>query len=291
MKPSSRLVLRRTGIVSACILLGIFFFLAFSGFAFPEDTDKQPIANTTSQTGKTAVVPVYVPSVTSGVLKTATGGWQLVWDEEFSGKDLDIKKWSAIDRKINYNNEVETYIPQNVEIKDGHLNLTAVHNTGSSPEYTSGMVDTKDKFSMLYGKVSIGLKLLKGRGFFPAVWMLPESENYAEVDIMENLGSNPSEISGGHHYQANGKKLEDIAGLSVENPMDFHEYSVEWFPDELTWSIDRKPFFTCKSNIPQERMYIIMDLAILGDVLENTNDSARFPNSFAVDYIKVYSKN
>lgn len=292
MKPRSKLFLRRTGILSAGILLGVAFFLSFSGFASAIDGSNTFSSANTSQTGRTNIVPVGAPAVAQDTQKAASAdGWKLVWDEEFSDNSLDIKKWSAIEKRTNYNDELESYRPQNVAVKNGQLNISAINNPGTSPQFSSGMIDTKYKFGMQYGKLDVGLKQVKGAGLFPAVWLLPESEDYAELDAMEALGNDPSVVYGGHHYQSGAGKMEDMSSIHIQNPLDFHDYSMVWMPDELTWSVDGNEFFSCKSNIPQERMYIIMNLAVGGLWPGDPDETTVFPSSFAVDYLRVYSKN
>jgi beta-glucanase (GH16 family) len=53
---------------------------------------------------------------------------------------------------------------------------------------------TKNKADWLYGRVEVKAKLPKGRGTWPAIWMLPTDNAYGgwpnsgEIDIMEHVG-------------------------------------------------------------------------------------------------------
>ena len=61
--------------------------------------------------------------------------------------------------------------------------------------YTSARIKTKGKADFRYGKFEIKAKLPKGKGTWPAIWMLPSSTTEyggwpmsGEIDIMEHVG-------------------------------------------------------------------------------------------------------
>ena len=59
---------------------------------------------------------------------------------------------------------------------------------------------TKNKADWLYGRVEIKAKLPKGRGTWPAIWMLPTDNAYGgwpnsgEIDIMEHVGYDQNNV-------------------------------------------------------------------------------------------------
>ena len=122
--------------------------------------------------------------------------WQLVWEENFNGVELDTTVWSMIPRgKPDWQNTM-SMDERCYELRDGQLTLRGIINEDlqkdSSP-YLTGGVWTKNKKSFVRGRVEIRAKLEGAQGAWPAIWMLPyESEKYAwpeggEVDIMERL--------------------------------------------------------------------------------------------------------
>ena len=53
---------------------------------------------------------------------------------------------------------------------------------------------------LLYGRVEVGAKLPKGRGTWPAIWIMPTDNAYGlwpdsgEIDIMEHVGYDPGVV-------------------------------------------------------------------------------------------------
>jgi len=146
-----------------------------------------------------------------------SSNWQLVWQDEFDGHEIDKAKWSF---EINCfgggNNETQCYTDRstNAYINNHTLVIEAIREdyTGpaahdDSPEYdqevtrkqpyTSARLRSKYKGDWKYGRFEISAKLPQGQGTWPAIWMLPTDWVYGgwagsgEIDIMEavNLGA------------------------------------------------------------------------------------------------------
>ena len=95
---------------------------------------------------------------------------------------------------------------ENVYVRDGMLHIRALHDRKSFPqdpnrfaEYSSGKINTKNHFSLQYGRIDIRAKLPTGDGLWPAFWMLPVEDVYGpwaasgEIDIMEAKGRLPDQ--------------------------------------------------------------------------------------------------
>jgi hypothetical protein len=66
---------------------------------------------------------------------------------------------------------------------------------------------------------------------------------------------------------------------------DYHIYTIDWTPTNLTWYIDGVVRKTETANVCNRPMYIILDTEM------NTNElsvSSSFPQVFSIDYVKVY---
>lgn len=308
MKPGPKLLLRRIGMTAVSLLLGSIFFVAVSGVQSPRynkdaSFDNVDIIGNLSHVSATpfrgsdtpsgmpvassAGAPVNAPAQEAIV---TADGWQLDWDEEFDQQNLDYYKWLPVEKELCDHHELQAYQFENVYLKDGLLYITAIHDLNAVHEYTSGMIETRGSFYMLYGKMDIRLKIPEGKGLFPSIWMLNEQGEYTEIDIMEAIGSEPSKIYGGHHYMSGGRRLETFSAYKIEDPQDFHIYSLVWSPDELVWSVDGDVYFTSEKNIPQKKMYIIANLAVGGDWPGSPDKNTAFPSSLVIDYVKVYSR-
>lgn len=219
-------------------------------------------------------------------------GWVLAFYDDFTGPELDAKKWSPLNRKDSFNNELQYYCPDNAFVKDSCLYLTAKKEKKEDKAYTSALVDTFGNFSFCYGKVEVRLKLPEGKGLFPAIWLLPEKEgkDFHEIDIMEMLGQQPGLIYGVCHYSKNGTRYSSYESTEIYNPEGFHTYVFQWSKDKMQWYIDDELFFSTDKGIPNEKMYIIMNLAVGGNWPKNPNKETPFPNSLVIDYVKVYKQ-
>ena len=73
------------------------------------------------------------------------------------------------------NNEDQFYTRSNATSEDGILKITAKQETYRGYEYTSSRIKTKGRFTFTYGRVEVRAKLPKGRGTWPAIWMLGDN--------------------------------------------------------------------------------------------------------------------
>jgi len=223
-------------------------------------------------------------------LKKATD-WKLVWSDDFGS--LNLSKWNRATQKDGSNGTLQYYRPENVTVSGGSLNLTAKKESYDGKDYTSGLVDTKGKYSFKYGKVEARLKLPAANnfGFFPAVWLWQSvgGNGYYETDIMEFIGKYPNRVYACNHFET-GSSVKHTFGLidPIPNPDQFHTYTLEWTKDMLKWYIDDKLYYYTTQNVPQDNMYIIMNLAVGGVWGGPPNSNTKFPNSLVIDYIKVY---
>lgn len=219
--------------------------------------------------------------------------WILVWNDEFNNKFVDEEKWNVVNRKESYNNELQYYNKKNVMQSEGYLKLIGKRETLEEKEYTSGLVDTRGKFTLQYGKIEVRAKNPFGKGLFPAIWLLPNNGTVVlpEIDIMEMVGNEPEVIYGASHYLENGNYERTFNKIPIANPQDFHVYTLVWDKKEVKWFIDDTLFHSTSKGIPQEPMYLIMNLAIGGIWPGNPDRNTIFPSEFIIDYVRIYKSN
>ena len=109
--------------------------------------------------------------------------WKLIWEDNFDGDELDTTNWNLINTlPARYNNASDwnrhMISDQKVyAVKDGKLYLTGINNPGTLDDprpFLTGGVNSRGKFSFLYGKIEIRAKKECAQGAWPAIWMIPQ---------------------------------------------------------------------------------------------------------------------
>jgi beta-glucanase (GH16 family) len=125
--------------------------------------------------------------------------YNLVWSDEFDYTGLpDTTKWSYDVGGSGWGNQELQYYTyrrtDNARVEEGKLIIEAIKESYSGMNYTSARLVTKNQGDWLYGKIEVSAMLPKGRGTWPAIWMLPTDWEYGgwpssgEIDIMEHVG-------------------------------------------------------------------------------------------------------
>lgn len=225
-------------------------------------------------------------------------GWQITFQDEFNSDTLDLQKWNRNDPwGGEHNHELQAYVKDAFEVKDGILHIKAQKRdafyAGKERQYTSGMMTTYQKFSQQYGRFEIRCRIPKGKGLWPAFWLLPEPLNWPpEIDVLEFIGQEPHRIAMTHHFRDDAGKHQSIGGnwVGPDFSKKFHVFAVEWMPDHITWFIDGVPRFQSNKSIPQSKMYVLVNMAVGGTWPGDPDDKTIFPAAFEVDYVRVYEK-
>lgn len=237
--------------------------------------------------------------------------WQLIWQDEFDGNGMpDTTKWGySVGGHGWGNNELQYYTkadPKNIRIENGILIIEARKESMGNNPYTSAKLISQGKGDFMYGRIEVRAKLPKGRGTWPAIWMLPTKEplNWpqdGEIDIMEHVGHNQGFIHGTVHTKAynhvNGTQRGDT--LFVADCSDaFHTYAIDWTPEKIDWFVDDKKYFT----FPNEKktfaewpfdkpFYLILNIAVGGSWGGAKGiDESIWPQRMEVDWVRVYGQ-
>lgn len=236
-------------------------------------------------------------------------GWSLVFSDEFDRAGApDPSRWGYETGYIR-NGEAQYYTsrPENVRVEGGHLVIEGRKETYEGYRYTSASVNTQGRFEFLYGRVEVRAKLPDGNGSWPAIWMLGTNRAQArwpacgEIDIMENVGFDPSRIHGSVHTKAYNHVIgtQKTATVTVAKPSeDFHVYAMEWSPERIDVFVDGLKYFTFDNEgkgsdtWPFDKpQYLLINLAIGGSWGGQKGiDDARFPKRYLIDYVRIYKR-
>lgn len=235
----------------------------------------------------------------SAIAADEESGWQKVFDCEFDSIN-DLKKWNIRSTWDNANNELQVYRPDACSVRDGFLYIKArkedVVYGGKTKHYVSGRMDTARKFDMKYGRFDIRFKIPKGKGYWPAFWMLASSAKWPpEIDWFEILGDKPEILQVTNHYGKHVNNFHPWHGpknyeAHPDFSEDFHELSGIWNEKEIVCFVDGKKISTSHDGLPHEKMYLVLNLAVGGDLPGNPDDTTRFPGEMVVDYVRVYKR-
>ena len=168
--------------------------------------------------------------------------------------------------------------------------------------YYSGRITSKDKFEFRYGTIEVKAKLPKGRGLWPAIWMLGHDIDSnpwpacGEIDLMEYVGKHPGKIYTTLHSPASFGQSINTKTTSIESiETGFHVYKTRWDAHQIQFYIDNTLVYTFSPEIKNEKtwpfdkpFYVILNLAIGGNFGGPEVDDSIFPKEFVVDYVKVY---
>jgi beta-glucanase (GH16 family) len=204
---------------------------------------------------------------------TVPAGWKLAFDPSFSGSSLDTGTWSTCydesDASAGCTNnpsvENEWYLPSQVSVSGGTLNLTAKQEStqGTSATYAcrSGMVTSEPSFNFTYGLIQITAKIPYGPGLWPALWLEPSNGDWPpELDIMEHWYSDQDYKVYEHYTNAT-----DYLGGPVSTPVNlaagYNTFSMLWTSSRVTWYLDGTQVYTTTSYVPQQAMYFIANVA------------------------------
>lgn len=226
--------------------------------------------------------------------------YQLIWADEFNGSSVNTANWNIDNGNPNVNNELEYYQAANATVTGGNLVITARQQSMGGQPYTSAKLNSYGKFSVTYGRIEARIKMPMVQGTWPAFWMLGNNINTGagwpqcgEIDIMEHVNTSNSTL-GTMHWNSGGHV--QYGSSTTTTPGDFHVYAVEWDNSSIRWYVDNTLYVTgnIANNINNTGafhlpFYIILNLAIGGDLPGNTVNNGALPTTMNVDYVRVYS--
>ena len=244
----------------------------------------------------------------------------LVWADEFDTNGaIDAAKWHHQTQLPQggswYNGEVQHYTNriENSSVKNGFLDITAIKENftdqGQTKQYTSARLNSK--FAFTYGRVDVRAKLPFGDGTWPAIWTLGKNINEdggywdsqygtvgwpacGELDIMEHGLHPTNQVSVAIHTPSSyGGTVNTSIQTLADVANNFHVYSMNWSPDQITFLIDGVGLYTYNPAVKNDdtwpfylEQYLLLNIAMGG------NGGAIDPNfsqsSMVIDYVRVY---
>lgn len=231
---------------------------------------------------------------------------RLIWSEEFESGELDLSSWSyqvgdGCPELCGWgNNEPQLYTKENHRLKDGKLVIQA---RKEDTTYTSTRITTRGKFAFQYGRMEVRASLPKGKGVWPAIWLLGSNidavgwPQCGEISFVEYLGKEPGQVftmlhsQNSYGMQTANKRITGVPDIEE----GFHIFEMDWTPDQMEFFVDGESVYTF---IPRDKseavwpfaqpFFITVNMAIGGNLGGPEIDDAIFPQELVVDYIRVY---
>ena len=237
-------------------------------------------------------------------IKAPIEGYNLVWNDEFNDNKLSSDWTYEVQPAGWVNNELQNYVQEDqvAQVSDGTLKINLLDDNGT---IKSARLYARKSTGWKYGYIEASIKLPKGKGTWPAFWMMPV--NYTswpadgEIDIMEEVGYDPNVVVSTIHcnkYNNTGTAIESARKTVGTAQSDFHVYGMEWTPDYMTFYVDGEKLLTYNNDGSGKdawpfdaAFYPILNLA-WGGVWGGQQglDASCLPATMEVDYVRVFQK-
>lgn len=248
-------------------------------------------------------------------LAFATDDWVLVFEDNFSGKKLNTKKWSRIEyEKADRFPDWKKY--QSRDKKLLKMNGTSISLWGRYGKYRTmsnqtkpqetiacAGIYTKNTFTFQYGRVEVRARFDCVQGCWPAIWMLPVKGGWpagGEIDILEHLNFEKKVYQTLHMNGDNGKHRSIGAQPALHGDTEnYHVYAMEWTPESITFYLDGEQTGrydkSVSANWPfddeNHEFYLLIDQQVEGAWAGKADrDTLRKKGAaLEVDYVKIYA--
>lgn len=242
----------------------------------------------------------------------APEGYELVWHDEFDTAGISYPStdnwWYETGDGGWGNNELQDYVSGGkykdvriAEVSEGTLKIKAQKIDGKVRSVRMNTIN-----SWTYGYFEGRLKLCKGKGTWPAFWMMPKNfrawPDDGEIDIMEHVGYHENYVSSSIHCKAYYHSIGTQKTNEIYMPTatsEFHTYAVEWTPDYMKFYFDGKLHFTFKNDGKGDKntwpfnapFYLKLNLAWGGNWGGAMGiDESCLPATYEIDYVRVFQK-
>lgn len=210
-------------------------------------------------------------------------GWALVWQDEFTGTELDPEYWFPYSGSTAEG--VGRHDPENVTVADGVLTITSSGRLSGGASMGNGR---------LYGRWEFRARAEPGTGYNPGLMLWPDAEDWpegGEVNVMEIPDPQRRTAKTTVHYGEDNSQLS--AGLQGDFTQ-WNVYAVEWTADHVAVSVNGREVLRTEAReaIPPRRMHLTVqqDIGPMGDDFVPAPDATTPAQvRMQVDWVRIYA--
>lgn len=235
--------------------------------------------------------------------------YKLVWEENFSGTQLDTTHWSKIDRLwpdwCNY----MTHNDQLYDLSRGRMRLYAKENRHIAPNdtapYLTGGISTWHKQTFTYGKIEVRARIKGAKGCWPAIWIKNEKTSEwtypqrAEIDILEYYNQEDAVHFTLHSNYTDVLKRTTNPKNHIYAPIKKNKYNIytlEILPNKVVYSVNGQKLLTYPRLDTKEEgqypygteCYLLIDMQV-GNKWMKEIGVEDFPAYMDIDWVRIYS--
>ncbi|HEY3020325.1 MAG TPA: family 16 glycosylhydrolase [Solirubrobacteraceae bacterium] len=240
-----------------------------------------------------------------------------VWADEFNGPagaPPDPSKWSFDTGRWGASaGEQQDYTDRAANVSTdgaGHLRIVARPEASGGAAYTSGRIETRDKFEPRFGRVEARIKVPAGRGLLPAFWLLgydlDEGASWpqaGEVDVMEITGNDPFTWYGtvhGPREKAPDSDVSEQRSVRARSAFsdDFHVYAIDWRENAIQFLVDGRSVdgpvtpasFASRGGrwVFNRPFFLVLNVAVGNRWTGPPDATTPWPAAMLVDWVRVY---
>ncbi|MGQ8335099.1 glycoside hydrolase family 16 protein [Sunxiuqinia sp. A32] len=226
--------------------------------------------------------------------------WNLVFEDQFEGKDLNKEKWSTISKVAsetvgkNFSKvgDLQAYTSngENIIATDGNLKIESrkekINSLIWSPvgfqeiemNYSSGLLTTANIFEPRFGILEAKIKYDPQKELVDVFYLAGEDQsirvNLVEIGKVNRLGLSVGKNGDWQHHGIT------LGGLSTGKSYIFR---MEWERGKLCWKINGKEVYSATTDVPIDEMNI--NLATL--VVE---DTIKLPHRYNVEWVRFFQR-
>ena len=237
-------------------------------------------------------------------------GYKLVFEDRFNEGQIDLNTWTFETGGHGFGNKESQYYtpyPHNVNLSQGRLTIVGRKEDYENNHYTSAKVTSYPNHLFTYGKLEVEAILPKGKGTWPAIWLLGQYFKEGtpwplcgEIDLMEHVGSNPNHIHFSLHSKARhftqGNQLTHVEVIDdvYENP---HVYGMIWKENHITFLLDgvevasfQKQHGETEIEWPFNQPFYLIFNTALGGSWGGPIDESILPTSMHIQRVSYYQE-